>query len=224
MPTSYTWIENPCRLAKNILMLCALTLMIIVSSIAQDTTPSTTIDWATRTTGQQVCVQPGANPAVAKLKLINPNVILYSYTLDVKSYPIPGDDGKFLQGLSGVSGTSKVVVSTGTCDDNAKKEFDAAVKSIWTSSLFPQHRESIPLDQTRIDLTTHASDIDLLNRGVPPGCTPDNPQALRTELEYLPIYKKASENLDNAGSPEVDFSYSVDNKHWNQFNAHQERI
>jgi hypothetical protein len=213
MSVPHTWIDHLYRVVKNTFMLCAVSLAVIVSSVAQDTAPSTTIDWASRTTGQQVCVQPGANSADVKLKLINPNVILYSYKLDVKSHPLPVDDGKF---LSALASTTKALTSQITCE-----EFDKAVDRIWKSRLFPKDRESVPLEDTRSDLATFKREIDLVTQGVPDHCSAKYPAATQAELAYLPVYTRVAANLEKAGSAEVDFSYSVDNKHWTQFHLRE---
>jgi hypothetical protein len=174
-----------------------------------DDTGSTIIDWTARTTGQQACVQPSSSPTTAKLRLQNTNPILYSYYLDVRSYALPGDDGKFLIGLA----TTKGAAQSASCES-----FNSAVDRIWTQSqLFPRDRESIPLAQTLDELSRFSRDIDLVTDGPPQGCNLANPTAAQAELEYLPVYKRAQILLDNGAPPEITFSYQVDNKRWNQF-------
>jgi len=108
---------------------------------------------------------------------------------------------------------AKAAIQNASCE-----AFNSAVDRIWTQSkLFPRDRESISLAHTLDELSRFSRDIDLVTDGMPQSCTFANPTAAQAEVEYLPVYKRAQTSLDNGVPPEINFSYQVDNKHWNQF-------
>src|SRR5579872_176238 len=202
-----------CRAAEPHLFMPYIVIMAVVLTTtvaASQSSPGTTIDWAARTTGQQACVSPSATTTVATLKLVNANPILYTYDLNVKSYAIPGDDGAILTSLPPTKGGANPL----SCQD-----FNAAVRRIWSSSLFPKDRRSVPLEETQSLLQSESRDIDAVTAGIPDQCTADDPAAANAEIQYLPLYNETAKQLSSSSS--ITFSYSEDNKHYNDFSLRE---
>jgi hypothetical protein len=187
-------------------------------------TPTVTIDWSNKTTGQQACIAPGTGVTTAQLTLTNANVILYSYSLDEKSYQLPGNDAANLPG----SGTTGNGGAQGTNSNPDCAAYQAALRQLWNNvpALFPKGGQSVELADSQAALNDpvvqQAITAVLTNAACSDGQNPHTaipadlfdanaevPGALRT-------YQRINTQLATAGTT-VSFPYQIDSTHWYVF-------
>ncbi len=122
--------------------------------LGADAASTVTLDWAALTTGQQACVAPSASPSMATLTLKNPNVILYSYALNVQSYQIPSNDAGNLPAAAAAPALQKAAVD---CD-----KYVATLGKLWTTiALFPPKGRLVTIDDTMSILNNANAKTDM---------------------------------------------------------------
>src|SRR5437868_6045235 len=119
---------------------------------------SVTIDWSALTTGQQACIAPPTSGSTsATLALNNANVILYTYTLDVRSYQLPSNDAGNLPAAAAAGGAAGPPPQAEEVCGN----YESNLGEVWKNErLFPKSRQSISLQDTRSALTSESTAID----------------------------------------------------------------
>ena len=180
-----------------------------------------TLDWSARTTGQQACIMPAASGSTsATLALLNSNIILYAYSLNVKSYQLPSNDAPAI-----------LTAATNVAARRPKPDcasFATNIKKYWTNpSLFPMNRQSVPLDETEAALASQessvlASDIlevtndkdacrgQLTDKTLLPGVDP--------VANNMPVYQQKFIALQaNSALSSIQFHYQVDATHYDVF-------
>ena len=183
-------------------------------------TPSVPIDWSARTTGQQACIAPTASGSTsANLVISNANVILYTYTLDVKSYQLPSNDAG---SIPAVAPAAVMGIPPPPPAPNCPN-YETALGTIWNHnhSLFPKDRVSVPLVDTQTALDSDPNVTEVLRDQA--ACGPnvldkDLKQAVSTVGDNLRVYQKREQDITNNNNQlNIQFPYSVDNTHYYVF-------
>ena len=174
-----------------------------------DSTSTVTLDWSALTTGQQACVAPSTGPSMATLTLKNPNVILYTYALNVQSYQIPSNDAGNIPAPA-VAAQQKAGVD---CD-----KYVGTLKSLWgTYSLFPPKGRLVTLDETLSVLNNRNAQIDIqyISDSTPNACS--IPAELSEAAREIPTALRIYQVQERNPPTEINFSYQIDDKHWQRF-------
>jgi len=180
-----------------------------VAEVAAADTSSVNIDWAARTTGQQACLAPPSSGSTsANLVLSNANVILYAYTLDMQAYQLPSNDAA----TAPLQGVYTVVNPAHACD-NFSKDLDTLQRR---EALFPTHRQSIALQETRDAISNLAAAINdvVSNQSL---CAKDDPVAAKIADDLQGYLSRNQGITNNSGASTIQFPYQIDNGHYYVF-------
>jgi hypothetical protein len=177
------------------------------------------IDWSARTTGQQACVAPSASgSSTASVTLSNANTILYTYTLDVKSYQLPSNDAGSLPAAAPISPEANL----GAAPNQTTYDNDLALL-LSTGSIFPKMRRSVPLDETITafkEPATAAAIADVISNRSRFAMTvrTDLKAVVNQAVDALTVYQQKYQALTaNANQSTVTFSYQIDGTHYYLF-------
>jgi hypothetical protein len=176
-----------------------------------------TIDWSARTTGQQACIAPSASGSTAAtLTLTNANTILYTYTLDVKSYQLPSNDAGNIPAAAAVAPPA----APGAPPPPSQEQFNRALAYLLTvDSLFPSTRRSVPLDETMAAFknagTAAAIAYVISNSAMFANSAPEELKPVASQVVvYLQKYQAITANNNQST---ISFPYQIDNTHYYVF-------
>jgi hypothetical protein len=172
---------------------------------------SVTIDWSARTTGQQACIAAGTSGSTAAtLVITNANIIIYEYSLNVKSYQLASNDAPAFLGAQASAQDASF------CDI-----YEAKLSETWKDeSIFPTGGRSVPLADTRSALRNHPLTALIQNKSTCGGGIKDAKLIAMLDkiVGALQLYQAKAVALDvNANLSTISFPYQIDNTHYYVF-------